>query len=297
MDSTPLILGLRKYFFHSLQHPHTLVSHNELYSIQPSFPEPLEKADPTGFILFHPFGSAQNFAISILIHGNRHKNGHIFVFSAPVSLEVDPVHIHIRVLAALKRSVPPGFDIDIGFLVQFADGRSGHLAAPEGLGDVLYPADRYTGQVHLDEGFFHTALPAAVTLDDGCLEGNTFQPGHMKGHVPGGGSQLSVIVAASITLTGLAALIPGSLGQLLGFGFQQLVQGFLHAATDQFLDLPLDYFLVELYNVVGHGLSSPFRMCVATSFYQRPASRVYFFCYFQFAQFIIPYLSGGGWGR
>ena len=30
-------------------------------------------------------------------------------------------------------------------------------------------------------------------------------------------------------------------------------------------------------------------MCVATSFYQRPASRVYFFCYFQFAQFIIPY--------
>ena len=91
----------------------------------------------------------------------------------------------------------------------------------------------------------------------------------MKGHVPGGGSQLSVIVAASITLTGLAALIPGSLGQLLGFGFQQLVQGFLHAATDQFLDLPLDYFLVELYNVVGHGLSSPFRMCIATSFYQR----------------------------
>lgn len=75
------------------------------------------------------------------------------------------------------------------------------LAAPEGLGDVLYPADRYTGQVHLDEGFFHTALPAAVTLDDGCLEGNTFQPGHMKGHVPGGGSQLSVIVAASITLS------------------------------------------------------------------------------------------------
>lgn len=27
-------------------------------------------------------------------------------------------------------------------------------------------------------------------------------------------------------------------------------------------------------------MSSPFRMCVATSFYQRPASRVYFFAFF-----------------
>src|SRR5699024_6284682 len=169
--------------------------------------------------------------------------------------------------------------------------RSGHLAAPKGFRNVFYPAYGYTCQVHLDEGFLHAALPAAVALNNGGLEGNSFQPGHMKGHVPGGGSQLSVIVAASITLTGLAALIPGSLGQLLGFGFQKFVKGFLHAATDQFLDLPLDYFLVELYNVVGHGLSSPFRMCVATSFYQRPASRVYFFCYFQFAQFIIPYLN------
>ena len=31
---------------------------------------------------------------------------------------------------------------------------------------------------------------------------------------------------------------------------------------------------------VGHGLLSPFRMRVATSFYQRPASRVYFIAFF-----------------
>ena len=66
----------------------------------------------------------------------------------------------------------------------------------------------------------------------------------MKGHVPGGGSQLSVIVAASITLTGLAALVAGGLRQRLRLLFQQLVQGFLHAAANQFLDLALDYFLV-----------------------------------------------------
>ena len=66
---------------------------------------------------------------------------------------------------------------------------------------------------------------------------------------------------------------------------EQLVERLLYAAADQLLDLPLDYFLVELYNVVGHGLLSPFRMCVVTSFYQRPASRVYFFMLFSICAF------------
>ena len=102
----------------------------------------------------------------------------------------------------------------------------------------------------------------------------------MERHIPGSGGQLSVIVTAAVALTGLAALISGGLGQRLRLLLQQLVQRLFHAAADQFLELTLDYFLVELYNVVGHGLSSPFRMCVATSFYQRPASRVYFFAFF-----------------
>ena len=52
------------------------------------------------------------------------------------------------------------------------------------------------------------------------------------------------MVAAAVALTGLAALVAGSLRQGLRLFFQQLVQGFLHAAADQFLDLTLDYFLV-----------------------------------------------------
>ena len=46
------------------------------------------------------------------------------------AFEVDTVHIHMRVLAALQGAVAPGLDVDIGFLVQFADGGGGHLAAP-----------------------------------------------------------------------------------------------------------------------------------------------------------------------
>ena len=35
---------------------------------------------------------------------------------------------------------------------------------------------------------------------------------------------------------------------------------FFYAATDQFFELTLDYFLVQLYNLLGHGLQTPFRM-------------------------------------
>ena len=84
----------------------------------------------------------------------------------------------------------------------------------------------------------------------------------MERHIPGGGGEISVIVTAAVALTRLAALVAGCLGEFFCLGFQQFVQRLLHATADQLLDLPLDYFLVELYNVVGHGLLSPFRMFV-----------------------------------
>ena len=73
----------------------------------------------------------------------------------------------------MQGTVAPGFNVDVGFLVQLADGGCGHLAAPQSFRDVLHAAHRYTRQVHLDKGFLHAALPAAVTLDDGSLERDT----------------------------------------------------------------------------------------------------------------------------
>ena len=84
----------------------------------------------------------------------------------------------------------------------------------------------------------------------------------MERHIPGGGGEISVIVTAAVALTGLTALVAGCLGQFLRLRLQKLIEGFIHAAADQLFNLALDYFLVELYNVVGHGLLSPFRMFV-----------------------------------
>ena len=66
----------------------------------------------------------------------------------------------------------------------------------------------------------------------------------MERNVTGGRGKVPVVVTAAVALTGLAALIAGRLRQRLRLLLQQLVQGFLHAAANQFFDLALDYFLV-----------------------------------------------------
>ena len=68
------------------------------------------------------------------------------------------------------------------------------------------------------------------------------------------------------------------------------VCGFLDysTASDQFFELALDYFLVQLYNFLGHGLLSPFRM-VCRNFILPEVCKPCLFL-FQFAQLIVPYL-------
>ena len=61
----------------------------------------------------------------------------------------------------------------------------------------------------------------------------------MKRYIAGSGGKVPVIVAAAVALTGLAALVSGRLGQLLGFGLQQLVEGLLHAAATNSFIWPL----------------------------------------------------------
>ena len=110
-------------------------------------------------------------------------------------------------MAAPQGAVAPVLDVNVGFLVQFADGGGRDLAAPQCLRDVLHPAHGDARQVHLDERLLHAALPAAIPLNDGRLEGYALEAWHMERDVARGGGKVPVIVTAAVTLTGLAALI------------------------------------------------------------------------------------------
>ena len=56
-----------------------------------------------------------------------------------------------------------------------------------------------------------------------------------------------------------------------------LDEGLLHAAADQFLDLALDYFLIQLYNFLGQSLLSPFECLCGNFILLEPASYVFFY--------------------
>ena len=102
----------------------------------------------------------------------------------------------------------------------------------------------------------------------------------MERHISGRGGKAPVIVAAAITLTGFAALIPRCLGEFFCFCFQQLVQRFFYAASYEFpyCSLITSSFSVTIFSDMVCRLLS--NVCAATSFYQRPTGRVYFFAVF-----------------
>ena len=54
----------------------------------------------------------------------------------------------------------------------------------------------------------------------------------MQRNVTAGRRKVTVVVAASVALAGLAALIARSLCQLFRFLFQQFIEGFFYAASD-----------------------------------------------------------------
>ena len=177
MYRAALVFGAQEHLAHGLQHPHALVTDDELHTIQAASAQPLGETGPTGLVLLHALGGSQNLAKAILVHGNCHQNSNIFVLSAPVAAQVDAVHVDVWIVPALQRAVAPVLDVNVGFLVQLADGSGRDLAAPQCLGDVLHTAHGNACQVHLDEGLLHAALPAAIPLDDGRLEGHALGRG------------------------------------------------------------------------------------------------------------------------
>ena len=294
MHDAALILRFRKYFAHGLQHPKTLISDNQPHALQSPTFQPLEEALPAGFVLLHALLCAQNLTVSVFRNANCHQNRDVFVFTAPVPLQVDAIHIDVRI-PACQRPLPPVLDIHICLLVQFADRGRRYPAAPKRLRDVLYTPHRYACQVHLDKRFLHAAFPAPVPLDDCRFEADSLQPRYMKRYLPGGRGQPTVIVPAAIPLSILAALIPCRLGQPVRLRFQQVIQRFFHAPAYKFPDFPLDYFLVQCYNFLGHGLRLLSNVCLATSFYQMTLTlslvlgTVFNPPVLEFAQLIVPY--------
>ena len=156
----------------------------------------------------------------------------------------------------------------IRFLVQLANRRGRNLAAPKRFCNILNTAYGNTSKIHLHECFFYTGFTAAVTFNNGCLKRNSFQTRYLKRNLSGSCREAAVIMTTSVSLTLFAAFVSSSLGEFFCFGFQQAVQRFFHASTCKLLQLPLDYFRVQLYNLLRHSLLSFQNVGSQLPFYQ-----------------------------
>ena len=159
-----------------------LITNNEFHAIQATAAGPLEEA---GLVLLHALGGAQNLAVSVLSHRNRHQNCYIFKFPTLVAAQIDPIHVDIRSNARLAEdgSANPQCGHTLSCSAHL-DGRGRDFAAPQDLRDVLHAPDGYACQVHFNERFFRAALPAAVSLNDSCLKGDPFELGYFQGDIP-----------------------------------------------------------------------------------------------------------------
>src|SRR5262249_855426 len=111
----------------------------------------------------------------------------------------------IRVLA-LDRTIPPGLDRPIDLSVQVRHRRGRPPRPPQCLRDVLDPAPRHPGQIHLDQRPLHRALAPPIALDDRRLERLLAQLRYPQPYLASLGLQAALVVASAGIATRLAAL-------------------------------------------------------------------------------------------
>lgn len=225
VNRTPLVLSFREHF-------------------SPTASKLLDKADPAGLVFFHSLGSAYNLTVSVLVDRNRHQNRYIFKLSAPILAQVDPIHIDIRIMSTLQGTIASFLNVDVCFLIQLTNHGRRYFASPKSFSDVFDSPNRNACQIHLDEGFFHAALIAAISLNNGGLKRDSFEFWNSQGNLPRQSGKIAAIMTTAIALALFISLISSCLGQLLSFGLQQFIERFFYASPNKFFNLPLDYFLI-----------------------------------------------------
>src|SRR5262245_24769691 len=172
----------------------------------------LEERAPATLVLLRPLANAENLPIAALVHADCNQERDVAHLAGPAALEHDPIEINIRVLA-LDRTIAPGFDCPVDLLIQVRHRRGRHPRPPQCLRDVLDPAHRHPGQIHLDQRLLHRALASPIALDDCRLERLLAQLRYPQPYLASLGLQPALVVASAGIATRLAALIPLRIAQ------------------------------------------------------------------------------------
>src|SRR5215510_9800552 len=165
-------------------------------TLQPAFLEMLEERAPATLVLLRPLANAENLPIAALVHADCNQERDVAYLAGPAALEHDAIEINIRVLA-FDRTIAPGLDCPVDLLVQLRHCRGRHPRAPQCLRDVLDPAHRHPGQIHLDQRLLHRALAPPIALDDRRLERLLAQLRYPQPYLASLGLQAALVMASA----------------------------------------------------------------------------------------------------
>src|SRR6266705_3200843 len=242
--TTHLPGSLWKELSGALGKPNAGIRGDEPDTLQSTFLEMLEECAPASLVLLRPLANAENLPIAALVHADRNQQRDVAHLAGPAALEHDAIEINIRV-GALDRTISPRLDRPVDLLVQVRHRRGRHPRAPQCLRDVLDPAHRYPGQIHLDQRLFDRALAPPIALDDRRLKRLPAQLRNPQPYLAGLGLQAALVVAGAGIATRGAALIALRIAQSIRLGIEQSVQRFLHGPPHHPVEVALDPFIVN----------------------------------------------------
>ena len=186
---------------------------------EPASLEMFEEGAPARLVLLGAFADAENLPITLAVHTDRHQQRHVAHLAGPAALEHDAVEVHIGMLA-FDRPIAPRLDRPVDLLVQLRHRRGRNPRAPQGLGNILDPANRDPRQIHLDQGLLDRALTPPITLDDRRLKGLLAKLRYPQPDLAGLGLHLALVVAGPGIAASLAALVALRIAKPIRLGVQ-----------------------------------------------------------------------------
>ena len=150
--------------------PRHLFPNNKFDSIQTTAIQPLKEAALAGLVLFHALRCTQNFTVSALIDRHRHQNSHILKLSVLISAQIDPIYVDVRIAppcsGRLRQSSMWTYAFLFSSLMVAGDTLLPHRASVISSTRRTDTPAKYISM----RGFLHTALPAAMPLNDGSFK-------------------------------------------------------------------------------------------------------------------------------
>ena len=99
MHREALVSGIREYLGDRADHAGRLVAGEHENAAQPARLQSRQEAAPALPGFREALGVADDLAVSVLVHADRHHHRHVLVGAAPAALEVDAVDKQVRVAA------------------------------------------------------------------------------------------------------------------------------------------------------------------------------------------------------